>query len=255
MIKIGVFGASGRVGRLLIELISTHTQCKLGAIFVRKTLDFAIPEDTLVTNDLECFIKNADVIIDFSLPQATTTLLEALQKEPKPLVCGTTGLSDATLQKLSSLSAQMPILYATNMSKGIAILNKALALVAKNFKDSDIEIYEIHHRNKKDAPSGTALTLAQTCAKARDLDLKKVRISGRDGEIGARSKDEIAVMSLRGGDVAGRHTVGFYADGEYLEFLHNATSRLTFAKGALDAALWLKDKPNKFYDIQDIFEF
>lgn len=255
MIKIGVFGASGRVGRLLIDLINTHAQCKLSAIFVRKTLDFVVPEDTLVTNDLEYFIGNVDVIIDFSLPQATATLLEALQKNPKPLVCGTTGLSDLTFEQISLLSSKAPILYATNMSKGIAILNKALALVAKNFRDSDIEICEIHHRNKKDAPSGTALTLAQTCAKARGLDLKKVRVSGRDGDIGVRSKDEIAVLSLRGGDVAGRHTVGFYADGEYLEFLHNATSRLTFAKGALDAALWLKDKPNRLYDIQDIFEF
>ena len=256
--KIGVFGANGRVGRLLIELVAAHKDCALSAVFVRSGFGANSPqaclEGTLITNDLERFLQACEVVIDFSLPEATLTLLKAMQSTPKPLVCGTTGLNTEAFALLDSLALKVPVLYATNMSRGVAILNKAIAMVAKSFGDADIEICEIHHRNKKDAPSGTALTLAHTCANARNLDLEKVRVSGRDGDIGARSDDEIAVMSLRGGDVAGRHVVGFYADGEYLEFLHNATSRLTFAKGALDAAIWLKGRAPKRYEIGDLFE-
>ncbi len=253
--KIGIFGASGRVGRLLVDLIKDRGDCRLGAVFVRKNLDFALPKDCLVTNDLSCFLQECDGVIDFSLPQATLLLLEEMLKHPKPLVCGTTGLQQEAFGFLEALSHHAPVLYATNMSKGVAILNQAIAMVAKKFQDADIEICEIHHRNKKDAPSGTALTLAKTCCDARGWDFDEVRISGREGAIGARKQHEIAVMSLRGGDVAGRHTVGFYADGEYLEFLHHATSRLTFAKGALEALLWLKEQPSRLYDIQDCFEF
>ncbi|WP_104698096.1 MULTISPECIES: 4-hydroxy-tetrahydrodipicolinate reductase [unclassified Helicobacter] len=255
MIKVGIFGATGRVGRLLIDLVKQSDKCELGAIFVRGSLELDLPKNCLVTNDLERFIQASDVIIDFSLPQATRSLLEALEKFPKPLVSGTTGLDEETFSKINKLSIKTPILYATNMSRGVAILNKAIAMVARSFLDSDIEICEIHHRNKKDAPSGTALTLAQTCADARGLNLQEALIGDRSKTIGARGQDEIAVVSLRGGDVAGRHTVGFYADGEYLEFLHNATSRLTFAKGALDAALWLRDKQSGLYTIQDLFDF
>lgn len=252
--KIGVFGASGRVGRLLVDLIANHKDCVLAAVFIRSHLDFVLPKHCFVSNDLEHFLQECDAVIDFSLPKATHLLLQSLIKNPKTLVCGTTGLQQETFGLLESLSIQAPVLYATNMSKGVAILNKAIAMVSKSFLDADIEICEIHHRNKKDAPSGTALTLAKTCADSRGLDINKIFVSGRDGEIGTRTKNEIAVMSLRGGDVAGRHSVGFYADGEYLEFLHNATSRLTFAKGALEALFWLKDKPNGLYNIQDCFE-
>jgi len=124
-------------------------------------------------------------------------------------------------------------------------------MVSKTLNNFDIEIVEQHHRYKKDAPSGTALTLAEHCAKARDLDLDKVRVSGRDGIIGERSKDEIAVMALRGGDIVGRHTVGFYNDGEFLEFNHTATSRETFAQGAIKVALWLEKQNAGFYNIND----
>lgn len=250
--RVGVFGASGRVGRLLVELLSQHESCSLSAAFLRDSTSLNLPKDCLITNDVVSFIAASDIIIDFSLPHATQLLLAALQDAPKPLVCGTTGLGQRDFVLLESLSQRAPVLYATNMSKGIAILNAAIGMVAKNFADADIEICEIHHRYKKDAPSGTALTLAETCARARGLELDRVRVSGRDGDIGARGREEISVMSLRGGDVAGRHVVGFYADGEYLEFLHNATSRLTFAKGAIDAALWLFSKPSGMYHIQDI---
>ncbi|PAF47008.1 4-hydroxy-tetrahydrodipicolinate reductase [Helicobacter sp. 12S02232-10] len=251
--KIGVFGASGRIGRLLIEEISKSKTFTLGSVFIRKELNFALPENTFVTNDIESFIQHCEIVIDFSLPNATLSLLNAALKKPLPIVSGTTGLDKKAFDLIKELSKFVPVLYATNMSKGIAMLNKILPIVTQGLSEADIEICEIHHRHKKDAPSGTALSLGETCAKAKNLDLEKVRVSSRDGNIGERKQNEIAIMSLRGGDVAGRHTVGFYMDGEYLEFTHNATSRLTFAKGALDAAKWLIKQEKGLYGIQDIF--
>ena len=143
------------------------------------------------------------------------------------------------------------MLYATNMSLGIAILKRLVAIASEKLRDFDIEIVEMHHRYKKDAPSGTALTLAEFAAKARGLELDKVRVSGRDGNIGERTKDEIGVFALRGGDIVGRHTVGFYNDGEFLELNHTATSRDTFAKGAIRAAKWVATQEPGLYTIDD----
>jgi 4-hydroxy-tetrahydrodipicolinate reductase len=169
----------------------------------------------------------------------------------KALVIATTGLDDHQKNLIIKASEIMPVLYATNMSLGIAVLNKVVEQVSAILRDFDIEITEMHHKHKKDAPSGTALTLAEHCAKARNLDLNKVRVSGRDGIIGERTKDEIAVMALRGGDIVGRHTVGFYNDGEFLEFNHTATSRETFAQGAVKVATWLVSQKAGFYSIND----
>lgn len=251
MISIGIFGA-GRIGRLLIDVINDDRQVKLSSIFVRNELQCSVPSGVLVTDDLKIFLQSSDLIIDFSTPQATQNLLDcALDFCAKPIVIGTTGLNEIQLDLISAASQKMPILYATNMSRGVFVLNNIAEIVASALKESDIEISEIHHRNKVDSPSGTALTLAHNVAKARGLDLDKVRISGRDGAIGARTKDEIAVMSLRGGDVAGRHTIGFYMDGEYLELTHNATSRATFAKGAIEVGKWLYSQPSGLYSIKD----
>jgi 4-hydroxy-tetrahydrodipicolinate reductase len=137
------------------------------------------------------------------------------------------------------------------MSLGIAVLNKLAYLASEALSDFDIEIVEMHHRYKKDAPSGTALTLGENVASARGLILDEVRVSGRNGNIGERSKDEIAIMALRGGDIVGRHTVGFYNDGEFIELNHTATSRDTFAKGAIRAAKWIVGKEPKLYSIND----
>jgi 4-hydroxy-tetrahydrodipicolinate reductase len=131
------------------------------------------------------------------------------------------------------------------------VLNRLTEIASRVLSDFDIEILEMHHRNKVDAPSGTALTLGEHAAKGRNLNLANVRVSGRDGMIGARSKDEISVMALRGGDIVGRHTVGFYNDGEYIELNHTATSRATFAKGAIKAGIWLANKEPKLYTIYD----
>ena len=253
MIRVGILGSTGRVGSLLIDDLANDTEARLSAVHVFDKLVKTLPADTIVTNDMKILFDSSDVIIDFSAPAATEALLTEVVENggSKPLVIATTGFNKHQQNLLLEASKIVPILYATNMSLGVAVLNKLVALAAKTLRDFDIEIVEQHHRHKVDSPSGTALTLAEHAANARDLDLDEVRISGRDGQIGARTKDEIAVMSLRGGDSVGRHTVGLYNDGEFLELNHTATARNTFSKGAIKVAKWIIGKEAKLYSIND----
>jgi len=254
MIKVGVFGASGRVGKLLLEDLKQTKGMSVSTVFVRRDLDFSIDPSILITSSMESFLNACDIVIDFSLPEACEILLEQAIKTPKPLVIGTTGLNTHQLNLLKQASAIMPVLYATNMSLGVAMLNKLVYQASSALEGFDIEIVEMHHKHKKDAPSGTALTLSKSAAAGRGLDIEKVRVSGRDGNIGERTKDEISVMALRGGDIVGRHTVGFYNDGEFIELNHTATSRNTFSKGAIRAGKWLVDKKAGLYSISDCLE-
>lgn len=253
MVKVGIVGSTGRVGSLLIDDLANDEQARVGAVHVFDKLKKQVPEDTIVTNDMRVLLDSSDVIIDFSAPSATEALLTEVIENGygKPLVIATTGFNKHQQNLLFEASKIVPILYATNMSLGVAVLNKLVALASKTLRDFDIEIVEQHHRHKVDSPSGTALTLAEHAADARDLDLDNVRISGRDGQIGARTKDEIAVMALRGGDIVGRHTVGLYNDGEFLELNHTATARNTFSKGAIKVAKWIIGKDAKLYSIND----
>lgn len=253
MIKIGILGSTGRVGSLLIDDLKNDSEARLACVHVMDKLDKVIPEDTIVTNDMNTLLDESDVVIDFSAPIATEELLNCIieNNKRKALVIATTGLNKHQQNLLLEASKLVPILYATNMSLGVAVLNKLVALASKTLRDFDIEIVEQHHRYKVDSPSGTALTLAEHAASARDLELDKVRVSGRDGQIGARTKDEIAVMALRGGDIVGRHTVGFYNDGEFLELNHTATARNTFSRGAIKVAKWLVKKDANLYSIND----
>jgi len=251
MKKVGIFGSTGRVGELLIKNLKNNDNLELATLHAIDKFNFQVDENLLITNDISKLLENSDVVIDFSLPQGTESLLEEAIKNPTALVIGTTGLNQHQLNLLEEASKYMPILYATNMSLGVAVLNKLASMASKLLNDFDVEIVEMHHRYKKDAPSGTALTLAEHIAQARGLDLDKVRVSGRDGNIGERTKDEIAVMALRGGDIVGRHTAGFYNDGEFIELNHTATSRDTFAKGAIRAASWLVNQENGLYKITD----
>ncbi|WP_348518562.1 4-hydroxy-tetrahydrodipicolinate reductase [Campylobacter sp. CCS1377] len=238
MINIGIYGANGRMGKQIEECLKNESEAKATVLFDKG-------------GNLEELFEKSDVIIDFSSSSGTHELLNYARTMPKPLVIGTTGLDEKTMSLMQSASEVMPVFYATNMSLGVAVLNYLASKASAMLKNFDIEILEMHHRHKKDAPSGTAMTLATSVAKVRNLDLEKVRISGRDGIIGERKKDEIAVMSLRGGDIVGRHTVGFYEDGEFLELNHTATSRATFAKGAIKIAIWLNKQEPKFYSIND----
>jgi len=251
MTKVGILGSTGRMGAHLIKNTLEDEELELATLHVYDELTTAVPESVLITNDMDKFVENADVIVDFSAPVATEALCEAVLKNPKPIVVATTGFTPHQQNLLSEVAKVAPVLYSSNMSVGIALLKQLVRDVSSKLKDFDIEIVEMHHRHKVDAPSGTALTLAEFAAEGRGLDLDKVRVSGRDGQIGARSKDEIAVMALRGGDIVGRHTVGFYNDGEYIELGHTATSRETFSKGALRAAKWLVNQDNGMYSIND----
>lgn len=264
-IKIGILGSTGRVGRLLIDEIASSAEATLSVVFVREKLDFPQilqnkqnPQTPIVTNDLDTFIKSCEVVIDFSSKQGTASLLNALKNtadssdfELPACVIGTTGLDKDDFALIEDLGSRIPILYAANMSLGVATLCKVVEEVAHKLQNADIEISEIHHRFKKDSPSGTALALAHSCAKGRGISKSQNFITDRVSA-GAREAGQISIVSLRGGDVAGRHTVGFYLDGEYLEFTHNATSRATFAKGALSCALWLAGQSPKLYGIDDM---
>jgi len=248
--KYGIVGATGRVGRLLIENLKANNE-EIGAVMFEGEQTIEFPSNTVITNDAKTLLENSDVVIDFSAPIATQALLEAAIETPKPLVIATTGLNDHQKNLMIEASKKAPILYATNMSLGVAILNKLVEMVSEKLRDFDIEIVEQHHRYKVDAPSGTALTLAEHAAKARGLNLKDVMVTGRSGHVGARSKNEIGVFAVRGGDVVGRHTVGFYNEGEFLELNHTATSRETFARGALKVAKWLVNQKPGLYSIND----
>ena len=248
--KYGIVGATGRVGQILVNIIK-NSDDKLSAVMYEGMQTIEFESQTIITNDAKTLLENCEVVIDFSAPIATQNLLEAAIENPKPLVIATTGLNDHQKNLMIEASKKAPILYATNMSLGVAILNKLVALVSEKLRDFDIEIVEQHHHFKVDAPSGTALTLAESCAKARNLELKEVMITGRSGHVGARSKDEIGVFAIRGGDVVGRHTVGFYNEGEFLELNHTATSRETFARGAIKVSKWLINQSAGLYSIND----
>lgn len=238
MLKIGIYGAKGRMGKMIATCLENEEKAKAETFYD-------------LGDDIKDFFSKSELIIDFSTLKGTKALLKEALNSHKALVIGTTGLDASTCELIKKLSLNMPILQASNMSLGIAVLKALSFKAAKMLKDFDIEIFEAHHRHKIDAPSGTALTLAKSVAKARGLELESSMVVDRSLKNTARKKQEIGMMSLRGGDIAGKHTVGFYEDGEFLELSHTATSRATFAKGAIKAALWLKDQPNGLYDIDD----
>ncbi len=253
MLKVGLLGSTGRVGSLLIDDIAEEKLMKLGCVHVFDELKKDLPSGVVVTNEINTLIDCSDIIIDFSNPIATTLLLDATikQKSKTPLVIATTGFDEHQKNLLLQASKVAPLLYASNMSLGVAVLNKLVSIASKTLENFDCEIVEQHHRYKVDSPSGTALTIGETAANVRGLNLDDVRISGRDGDIGKRNKNSIGIMSLRGGDIVGRHTVGFYNDGEFIELNHTATSRHTFSQGAIKAAKWLASQDVGLYNIND----
>ncbi len=204
-----------------------------------------------ITASLES-LASADVVIDFSLPVALPALFAAVRRYARPLVLATTGLSEEQWKDVDQLGKDVPLVAAPNYSTGVAVLyhlaQKASALLA----DFDLEVIEMHHRNKVDAPSGTALGLAAAAAKGRDLDVKEHSVYGREGHPGARPDKEIGVMTLRGGDVIGDHTLILAGPGERLELSHRATNRDLFARGALRAATWLADKAPGRYGMNHV---
>lgn len=248
IMKIGVLGYTGRVGQLIIrELQSGHYDgLELAGGYARSAQD----ADFFTTDDAAALFEKADILIDFTLPDATMAHIDIAAKTGKPLVIGTTGLSTAQEDKITKAAQSAPLLHAANMSVGV---NMLLALVSQAAErlgvEWDIEVAESHHKHKIDSPSGTAVALGKEAAKARgtELDIKHDRN-------GARKSGDIGFAVQRGGDVVGEHMVTFYGEGERLQLGHIASDRALFAKGALRAAQWLHGKDNGLYTMRDALD-
>jgi 4-hydroxy-tetrahydrodipicolinate reductase len=263
MIKIGIAGAAGKMGSRIAALSKEYEGIQLAAAFERaEHKDVGRDIGTIIgigetgvrlSDGIEKIIDTVDMIIDFTSVESTKQNLSAASAKGKAMVIGTTGLSGEDMKEIGSLAKSIPCVMASNMSLGVNLLLKVLHDVAKVLGDDyDVEIVEAHHRLKKDAPSGTALKMAQVIAEAVDRKLDEVAVYARKGIIGQRTKKEIGIQTVRAGDIVGEHTVLFGGLGERIEITHKASSRDTFARGALRAALWLSGKPAGLYDMQDV---
>ena len=198
-------------------------------------------------------IKDIEVLIDFSLPDATEQNMQICAEHNVAMVIGTTGFNEQQEKVLQEASKKIAIVYAGNYSTGVNLSLKLLEMAAKAFgTDADVEIIEAHHKHKIDAPSGTAFMMAEAVAEARGQNLKDVAIYGREGQTGEREKGSIGIHAIRGGEIIGDHTVMFIADGEVVEITHRARARMTFAAGAVRAATWVIQQGNGQYNMQDV---
>jgi len=263
MIRIGVAGAAGKMGSRISALCREYEGLELKGAFERaghKDIGrdlgaiVGIGEAGVSLEDsIEKVLDHVDIIIDFTSIESTKDNLKAAAAKGKAMVIGTTGLSKDDLNEMAPLLSKIPCVMASNMSLGVNLLLRVLQDVARVLGDDyDIEIVEAHHRLKKDAPSGTALKMAQVIAEAVNRDLEKVANYGRHGIIGQRPQKEIGIQTVRAGDIVGEHTVLFGGLGERIEITHKASSRDTFARGALKAALWLANQKPGLYDMQDV---
>jgi len=263
MIKIAVIGAAGRMGKVLIEAVQLHPQLELGAAVVSGNSSLIGADagelasvgklGVKCASSLEQVVDDFDLLIDFTTPQLTMANLAVCVAHSKAIVIGTTGLDEAQKNQLHSSAAHIPVVFASNMSVGMNLCFKVLDTIARTLGDDyDVEIIETHHRNKVDAPSGTAISLGEVVANALDRNLKEHAVYGREGIIGPRTQKEIGFETIRAGDVVGDHTVLFANEGERIELTHKASSRMTFAKGAARAAAWLENRNSGLYDMQDV---
>lgn len=263
MLKIGILGAAGRMGRTLIEAVnSTEGMQVTAAVDVPGSSLVGADAGELaglgnigvaIVDNFAQVVEDADVFIDFTLPEGTEANLRLSREHQKPLVIGTTGLSDAQKQALSDTAAQVATCFAANYSVGVNLTLKLLEQAAKVLGDEvDIEIIEAHHRHKIDAPSGTALVMGEVIAKELGRDLKECAIYGREGRTGERDRKTIGFETIRAGDIVGEHTVMFAGEGERIEITHKASSRMNFARGAVRAAAWLVKQEAGLYDMQDV---
>jgi len=265
-LRIGITGAAGRMGRTLIEAVHASEDLQLAAALERAGAtalgvdagdlaglgNIGVP----VTSDLAAVANDLDVLIDFTVPAATLENLVACQAAACAMIIGTTGFSEAEQAQIDAAAGTIAICKASNFSTGVNLCFKLLAMAAAVVgEDSDIEIYEAHHRDKVDAPSGTALSMGEVVADTLGRDLSRVAVYGREGQTGARDKQAIGFATVRAGDIVGDHTVTFAADGERVEITHKASSRMSFARGALRAANWIARRDPGLYDMQDVLGF
>ncbi|HIZ51189.1 MAG TPA: 4-hydroxy-tetrahydrodipicolinate reductase [Candidatus Pseudomonas excrementavium] len=263
MRRIAVIGAAGRMGKTLIEAIQQAEGASLTAAIER-------PQSSLIgadagelagvgklgvniVGDLNQVLGDFDVLIDFTHPTSTLVNLDICRAAGKAMVIGTTGFSDAEKQQIADAAQQVPVVFAPNFSVGVNLTLKLLDMAARVMGDeADIEIIEAHHRHKVDAPSGTALRMGEVVADALGRNLQEVAVYGREGQTGARDRNTIGFATVRAGDVVGDHTVLFATEGERVEIIHKASSRMTFAKGAVRSAIWLGERASGLYDMQDV---
>lgn len=261
--RIAVTGAAGRMGKTLIEAVALAEGAELTAAIER-------PESSLlgadagelaglgkngvtVVGDLAQVVDDFDVLIDFTAPAATLLNAKTCAAAGKKIVIGTTGFTPEQEADLLANQARTAICKAANFSTGVNVCLTLLKQAAQTLGDDyDIEIYEAHHRHKVDAPSGTALAMGEAVAEGVNRNLREVAIYGREGQTGARQRETIGFATVRGGDVVGDHTVMFMADGERVEITHKASSRMSFARGAVRAASWIAGRETGLYDMQDV---
>jgi 4-hydroxy-tetrahydrodipicolinate reductase len=263
MIQVVVAGAAGRMGSMIGRAVLESNRVELAGGFERadhpdvgRDLGLVLGVGELglkLAGSLDEIIENGEVLIDFTEPGATMRNLAAASSNGRAMVVGTTGLSAEQRLELEVQSRNMRIVAAPNMSVGVNVLFKIVGEVARILGDGyDMEIIEAHHRLKKDAPSGTAVRLAEILAEAAGRDLGQVGVYGRQGVTGKRTDEEIGVLAVRAGDIVGDHTVLFGGLGERIEIVHRAHSRDTFARGAVRAAAWVADRKPGLYDMQDV---
>ena len=264
--RIAVTGAAGRMGKTLIEMIHAADDLALGAAFERAdspVLGFDAGEligagvlGVEVGADLGAALDNFDLLIDFSIPQATLTALPLLVKGGKKLVIGTTGFDAEGQAAIEAAAEKIAILKAPNMSVGVNVVFKLIEQAAAVLGDDvDVEVIEAHHRHKIDAPSGTAVRMGEILAETLGRNLEHDAIYGREGETGERQRRTIGFSAVRGGDIVGDHTVLYAGTGERIEITHRAQSRANFAQGALRASRFLAAKTTGLFDMQDVLGF
>lgn len=264
-LKVAVVGAGGRMGRQLIQAVYQAEGVELGAAFERKGSSLVGADagelagigilGVRVSDDLAEEAANFDLLIDFTRPEGTLAHLAFCTENDKKMVIGTTGFDEAGKAAIRQAAEKIGIVFASNYSVGVNLVFKLLEKAARVMGEScDIEVIEAHHRHKVDAPSGTALSMGEHIAKALGRDLSTHGVFAREGITGERKRDEIGFATIRAGDVVGEHSVWFADEGERVEIAHKASSRMTFAKGAVRAANWLQHKPHGLFDMTDVLD-
>ena len=263
MTRIAVTGVAGRMGKTLVEACNLAENAELTSAIERPGSSVIGADageiaglgknNVAIVDDLEKIVDSFDVLIDFTTPESTLKNLAVCRMAGKRLVIGTTGLSDTDKQQIQDAAKDIAIVFAPNMSVGVNLCLKLLDIAARVMnEDIDIEIIEAHHRHKVDAPSGTAIAMGEVVARALGRDLKDCAVYGREGRTGERDRTTIGFETIRAGDIVGEHTVMFAGIGERVEITHKASSRMTFAKGAVFAAKWLMNNEKGLFDMQDV---
>ncbi len=266
MIRVGITGAAGRMGRTLVEAVCNTPGLELGAAFERTGVEFVGADagevagvgrlGVAIHDDMASRVDAFDTLIDFTVATATLDAARVCAGAQKKMVIGTTGFTPAQLQALRATVADVAVMMAPNMSVGVNVVLQLLDVAARALgNDVDVEIIEAHHRDKVDAPSGTALRMGEVVAAALGRDLADVALYGREGITGARNRETIGFATIRAGDNVGEHTVMFAGTGETVEVRHRASSRMNFALGAMRAVRFLQDKTPGFYDMADVLGF